>query len=91
MTPDQKNEAELLWRRGYTPLSIARCLTGVSYREIEAAFDFSHQKHPENFGFTAGFAKWLMEECPYTWRANNPNPADAPWRTAPGLKEYEQG
>jgi len=66
-------------------------LTGVDYREIEASFDFSHQKHPEHFGFTEGFAKWLMEECPYTWRPNNPNPPDAPWSRVPNLKEYEKG
>lgn len=87
MTPEQHEHAELLWRRGESSLSISRALTGVGYREIEATFDFSHHRHPENFGFTEGFAKWLMEECQYTWRSDNPSPADAPWSRHPRLHE----
>lgn len=72
-----------MWQQGYTPLSIARCLTGVSYKEIEAKFDFDNQKHPPYCGHSPGFFKWLMEDCPYTWRPSNPAPKDAPWSRHP--------
>lgn len=89
MTFDQMQQATAMHSRGHSALSIARCLTGVSYREIEQHFDFP--KHPEHFGFTRGFAKWLMEDCEYTWRPNNQDAPDAPWGRVPGLAEYEQG
>jgi len=89
MTPEQLQEAKELHAIGYSALSIARCLTGVNYKEIEEHFDFP--EHPEHFGFTKGFAKWLMEDCPYTWRPNNPDAPNAPWSRVPGLAEYEQG
>ena len=88
MTPEQRQEAAELYAIGYSDLSIARCLTGVNYKDIEALFDFP--AHPENFGFTKGFARWLMEECPYTWRPDNQNAPNAPWSRVPGLQEYEQ-
>lgn len=68
--------------RGHSPMSIARCLTGVSYKEIEAEFDFGHQTHPSHCGFSEGFYRWLMDDCPYTWRPDNTNAPDAPWSRA---------
>jgi len=88
MKPEQLQEAKELHALGYSALSIARCLTGVNYKEIEELFDFP--EFPKHFGFTEGFAKWLMEECPYTWRLNNPEAPEAPWSRVPGLAEYEQ-
>lgn len=88
MTSEQRNEAELLWRRGYSPLSIARCLTGVSYRDIEAEFDFDSQEHPAYCGHSPGFYKWLMEECPSTWRPGNPTPENAPWSRHPDHRAF---
>jgi hypothetical protein len=88
MTFDQMQQAAAMHSRGHSALSIARCLTGVSYREIEQHFDFP--ECPEHFGFTAGFAKWLKEDCPYTWRPDNQDAPDAPWSRVPGLAEYEQ-
>ena len=86
MTPDWYDEAKALYETGsHSALSISRCLDGVSYREIESLFDFP--KHPENNGMSPGFYKWLMEECPYTWRPDNQNPPDAPWSRIPNLNE----
>ena len=89
MTPEQLQRATELHAEGHSALAIARCLTGVNHREIEQHFEFP--EHVKHFGFTAGFAKWLMEECEYTWRPDNQNAPDAPWARVPGLAEYEQG
>lgn len=89
MTPDQRERAELLWRRGNSALTIARCLTGVDYREIEAEFDMTKYIPPSKPRFTDGFMDWLWNECPYTWRkGTNENPPDAPWSRVPGHRKY---
>ncbi len=83
--PDWYDEALDLYKRGHSALSIARCLTGVNHREIEAQFDFP--AHPEYCGHSPGFYKWLMEECEYTWRPSNPDAPDAPWSKHPNHHE----
>jgi hypothetical protein len=76
MTPEQYEEAKALYESGrHSPLSIARCLTGVSYREIEAAFDWPAapvDNRPE------AYKKWLTSQ-PWVWRPDNQNPTEAPW------------
>jgi len=79
MTEEQIKEATMMKAKGYSAMSIARCLTGVHYKEITEYFGDTWSKHQPHGGFSPGFYKWLMEECIYTWRPNNPNPPDAPW------------
>jgi hypothetical protein len=56
-------------------MAIARCLTGVNFREIEAAFDFP--KHPED-NRPESFKKFLLSQ-PWVWRPDNQQPTEAPW------------
>lgn len=63
---------------GQSHMSIARCFgPRVTVAVLDA--EFGREPHKPHFGFTRSFAKWLMEECPYTWRPDNPNPPEAPW------------
>jgi hypothetical protein len=76
MTPENYEAAKRLYETGrHSALSIARCLTGVSFREIEAAFEFpAHpvDNRPESF-------KEFLRSQPWVWRPDNQNPTEAPW------------
>jgi hypothetical protein len=76
MTPEQHAEAKALYETGrHSAMSIARCIDGVSRREIEAAFDFPG--HPTD-NRPEGYKKWLQSQ-PWVWRPDNQNPTEAPW------------
>lgn len=79
MNSEQIKEAIFMKAKGYSAMSIARCLTGVHYKEIEEHFGDTWPKHPPYGGMSPAFYKWLMEDCIYTWRPNNQNAPDAPW------------
>tara|TARA_A100001515_G_scaffold85789_2_gene68169 strand:+ start:219 stop:473 length:255 start_codon:yes stop_codon:yes gene_type:complete len=79
MTFEQAQEAIRLRKRGHTPMSIARCLSDVSTADVIDFFGEPWPKHPDHCGFSPNFYRWLMDDCEYTWRPNNPNPKDAPW------------
>lgn len=83
LSPERMAAAADLLASGHSPMSAARCLNDVNYRQIEEAF--GPVPHPPFCGHSPGFYKWLMDDCPYTWRPNNPNPEAAPWSRLPDL------
>ena len=76
MTSEQFEEAKRLHATGrYSAMAISRCLTGVSYREIEAAFEFPEHpadNRPESY-------KEFLRSQPWVWRPDNQDPTEAPW------------
>jgi hypothetical protein len=75
MTNDQKVEIKELLDRGHSPLSAARCIDGVDYREIEEYF--GAVPRPADWMSPALRAWWTQQ--PWVWRPDNRNPTTAPW------------
>jgi hypothetical protein len=75
MTKYEHDEVAALLERGHSPLSAARCMTSVSYSEIESTF--GSVPYPED-RVSPAFKDWLMQQ-PWIWRPDNQNPIAAPW------------
>jgi hypothetical protein len=73
--PDQLAEIKQLLDRGHSPLSAARCLTGVDYRDIEA--QFGSIPHPPD-RLSPALRGWWNQQS-WVWRPDNRNPTTAPW------------
>lgn len=75
MTPDQLTEAKELLDRGHSPMSAARCMSGVTYRQIADAF--GEVSHPTD-RMSPALRKWWWQQ-PWVWRPDNREPVEAPW------------
>lgn len=74
MAPDLLTKAQRLIDAGHSPMSAARCLDGVSYRDIEL-----HIWKPEHKPTrTPKLEAWWMQQ-PWCWRPDNTEPIEAPW------------
>jgi hypothetical protein len=75
MTPDQSAKVKELLDKGHTPMSAARCLDGISYREI--ADEFGEVPHPAD-RLSPALRRWWMQQS-WVWRPDNREPIEAPW------------
>jgi hypothetical protein len=76
LEPTWYARAKELFEAGtHSALSIARCLDGVHYREVEEAFDWPPAK-PKRF--SDAYWEWHKQQ-PWVWRPDNREPIEAPW------------
>ena len=75
MTPAQETEIRRLRENGASLLYIARCVDGVSYREIEDLF--GPEPHPQDH-MSPKLRQWWMQQS-WVWRPDNQQPTEAPW------------
>lgn len=75
MTEEQMIEARRLHEAGRSHLEIARCLTGVTHRQVEIML--GPMPHKPDW-MAPKLRAWWMQQ-PWVWRPDNPNPIEAPW------------
>lgn len=75
MTDKQRAEVEQLMVQGHSPLSAARCMANIPYREIEE--EFGTVPHPADI-FSPALRHWWNQQ-PWIWRPDNKNPIEASW------------
>lgn len=75
MTEQQAKLALEMRLDGYSNLSIARCLSGVSYLEIEA--QFGPMPHAGD-RMSPAVRDWWHQQ-PWVWRPDNKQPMEASW------------
>lgn len=76
MTPEQKADVASLLIEGHTPMSAARCFSGISYLEILEEFPDAAPKHKPSK--PPALWDWWIKQ-PWVWRPDNQNPIEAPW------------
>ena len=75
INPEQLIEIKQLLDNGHSPMSAARCMTNISYRDIEEKFG-SIPCPPDRF--SPALRNWWLQQ-PWVWRPDNQKPITAPW------------